>query len=124
MFFSRLFQVKKQNFWCFSRPQLDDAVEDYMRLSSKEAMDADIPLMFVSFPSAKDPTWTTRFPPAEDGVPKTTCAIVTLVNWDWFRKHDGGEGAVVRKRDDDDYEVLFLSTKELNNAHSKDIPLK
>lgn len=99
-------EVKKQNFWCFSRPQLDDAVEDYMRLSSKEAMDADIPLMFVSFPSAKDPTWTTRFPPAEDGVPKTTCAIVTLVNWDWFRKHDGGEGAVVRKRDDDDYEEL------------------
>ena len=38
--------------------------------------------------------------------------MVTLVNWDWFRKHDAstgngtGSGAVVRARNDDEYEEL------------------
>ena len=104
--------VKPQNHWCFTRPDLDQLLDEYLALSATEAAEADIPLMFVSFPSAKDPTWSRRFPPAADGTPKTTCAIVTLVNWDWFRRHDVGEEAVVRGRDNDDYEELKTALQE------------
>ena len=97
--------VKAQNFWCFAQPDLDAAVDGYMSLTPAAAMEADVPLMFVSFPSAKDPTWRTRFPSPDD-IPKTTCAIVTLVNWEWFRKHNAGDQAVVRARNDDEYDEL------------------
>ena len=45
--------VKKQNHWCFTKPHLDEAVEEYMTLKPEEVMESDVPLMFVSFPSAK-----------------------------------------------------------------------
>lgn len=35
---------------------------DYMKLSREEALDADIPLLFISFPSTKDPEWKKRYP--------------------------------------------------------------
>lgn len=103
--------VEPQNWWCFTRPDLDASVDEFMKLTRDEAMESDVPLMFVSFPSAKDPTWSSRFPPS-DGVPKSTCAVVTLVNWDWFEKHDSDADAVVRGRNDDDYEQLKAALTE------------
>ena len=63
-----------------------------------QALDADVPLLFISFPSAKDPEWTNH-PGRED---KTTCAIVTLANWKWFSKWEDGQ---VKKRGDDYEEI-------------------
>ena len=118
--------VKAQNFWCFSRPDLDAAVGEYLALTPAEAVEAETPLMFVSFPSAKDPTWAERFP-TPDGTPKTTCAVVTLVNWDWFRKHDAAADAAtvvkVRARDDDDYDELKAAlTRRLWDAVCRIFP--
>ena len=35
---------------------------DYNDLTADEAEDADIPVMFLSFPSTKDPTWEEKYP--------------------------------------------------------------
>ncbi|CAG0888764.1 unnamed protein product [Cyprideis torosa] len=43
-------------------------------------LDSDVALMFVSFPSAKDPDYNRRFPG------KSCAVIVTFFNYDWFAK--------------------------------------
>ena len=77
-------------------PFLGDTFEKYLNLSPEEAMDAKIPLMFVSFPSAKDPKWKSH--PGREN--KSTCVIVTMANWDWYKKWD--KNPVKRRGDDYD----------------------
>lgn len=70
--------VKPQNVWAFKSPKVDTIVKEYMALSPEEARVTDVPLLFLSFPSAKDPTFNTRYPG------KTTCAIITITPYEWF----------------------------------------
>ena len=49
--------MKRQNMWAFTSNDINREGEEYMALNPEAAMDADVPLMFVSFPSAKDPEW-------------------------------------------------------------------
>lgn len=90
--------LKRQNMWAFTTNELNKNGEDYFNLSVDEAMDADIPLLFVSFPSAKDPEWENH-PGRKD---KSTVAIVTLANWEWFKEW---ENKPLKKRGDDYDEV-------------------
>jgi len=90
--------IKRQNMWAFNSNNLDKEALDYFNLNVDQALDADVPLLFISFPSAKDPEWTNH-PGRED---KTTCAIVTLANWKWFSKWEDGQ---VKKRGDDYEEI-------------------
>ena len=41
---------------------LSGAIEEFMEKTSDEAIDSDIPMAFITFPSAKDPTFNDRFP--------------------------------------------------------------
>ncbi len=84
--------LKPQNVWAFRSSKLDSVVQNYISLSSDEARTADIPLLFLSFPSAKDPTFNTRYPG------KTTCAIVTVTPYKWFEEWTN---ETVMKRGDD-----------------------
>ncbi len=88
--------VKAQNYWVYASNNLDTSFDEYMALSPEKAGSKDIPLLFISFPSTKDPTWDLRFPG------KTTCAIVTLGNYEWFGQW---EQARVGKRGDDYEEI-------------------
>lgn len=90
--------VKKQNLWAFSEADSDEAALKYMALSREEALTATVPLLFVSFPSLKDPLWANH--PGREG--KSTCALVTLANWEWFKDW---EEKGVKKRGDDYEEV-------------------
>lgn len=47
-------------------------------------LDRDVPLVFTSFPSAKDPNW--KLHAGREN--KSTCAIVTISNWDWFKQYE------------------------------------
>jgi all-trans-retinol 13,14-reductase len=62
----------------------------------KQDPTSDFPIVYVSFPSAKDPDWNNRYPG------KSTVEIVTMANYDWFEpwkdKTWGQRGA--------DYEAL------------------
>jgi len=90
--------VKRQNCWAFSTNNIDKDALDYFDLDVEKALDAEVPLLFVSFPSAKDPEWNNH----KGRENKTTCAIVTLANWKWFDKWQDKQ---VKKRGDDYEEI-------------------
>jgi len=86
----------RQNQWVFNQNDIDKAFCDYEKLSREEALDVDFPLMFVSFPSTKDPEWNKKYPG------KTTLAIVSLMPYEWLQEFKDGK---VKKRGDE-YESL------------------
>ncbi|XP_048757507.2 all-trans-retinol 13,14-reductase-like [Ostrea edulis] len=88
--------INAHNCWSFMRPDLEQSFEDYLSLAPDQLKDADVPLMFVSFPSAKDPTWHKRNPD------KSTCLLITLSRYSWFKKWE--ESRV--KHRGEDYEDL------------------
>eukprot|EP00091_Calanus_sinicus_P023473 TRINITY_DN7945_c0_g1_i2.p1 TRINITY_DN7945_c0_g1~~TRINITY_DN7945_c0_g1_i2.p1 ORF type:complete len:294 (-),score=98.38 TRINITY_DN7945_c0_g1_i2:67-948(-) len=90
--------LKRQNTWAFNDSNIDYEGQKYFDMDVEEAMDAEVPLLFISFPSVKDPEWNNH--PGREG--KTTCAIVTLANWDWFKSWEDKQ---VKKRGDDYDEI-------------------
>lgn len=44
------------------RNDFNNAVEEYMALSGEEAAKAEVPLLFISFPSSKDSSHNERYP--------------------------------------------------------------
>lgn len=88
--------LHKQNAWVYTGNDIDKLTLDYLKLSREEALDVDIPLLFISFPSTKDPQWQKKFPG------KTTMAIVTLMPYSWMEEW---ENERVTKRGDE-YESI------------------
>lgn len=69
-----------QNTWAFTDPDVEKVATNYFSLSPEEARNSKVPLMFLSFPSAKDPTFNTRYPG------KSTVAVVTVTPYEWFEE--------------------------------------
>jgi len=91
--------LKAQNHWAFTSSDITSSGNQYMAMAQKEVLDhPDIPLLFVSFPSAKDPNWLLR----QERKGKSTCAIVTLASWEWFKQW---EDKPVKKRGDEYDEI-------------------
>ena len=74
--------------------------ENYSNLDVEKMQDARIPLLFLSFPSAKDPNWNLH-PGRKD---KSTCAIITLARWEWYEKWQNRP----LKRRGDDYDAVNM----------------
>ena len=74
--------------------------EHYSNLDVEKMQDARIPLLFISFPSAKDPNWNLH-PGRKD---KSTCAIITLARWEWYEKWQNRP----LKRRGDDYDAVII----------------
>lgn len=72
--------LKSHNMWAFTRIDQENAMKEYLALSPDQLEGYEIPLMFASFPSAKDPSWEARNPG------KSTCLIITLANTEWFTR--------------------------------------
>lgn len=70
--------IPKKNLWIYPSANHDDNVEAFH--SDKNA---PIPLIYISFPSAKDPSWNERHPG------KSTVEIVTICNSEWFEQWKG-----------------------------------
>ncbi|XP_078454598.1 all-trans-retinol 13,14-reductase [Lampetra fluviatilis] len=73
-------KLKAANVWLFKENDLDASFSRFMALSKEEAAEADVPMQFISFPSAKDPCWEQRYPG------KSTLAIVTFAPYEWFEE--------------------------------------
>ena len=79
--------LPKHNFWIYPGPDHDANVEAYQR-----DPEAPLPLVYVSFPSAKDPTFDSRFPG------RSTIELVTFAPFErympWFESEwrKRGEG--------------------------------
>jgi all-trans-retinol 13,14-reductase len=75
--------LKASNVWAFGDSDLQGQLEKYLSLSADEAAKQPPPLLFISFPSTKDPTFPERFPG------KSTCEIVTVSPHRWFQEWEG-----------------------------------
>ncbi|WOC39260.1 NAD(P)/FAD-dependent oxidoreductase [Polaribacter sp. HL-MS24] len=69
-------QLPKTNYWIYPEHlDHDTAIDEYVK-----DLDADFPVVYISFPSAKDPDWSNRYPG------KSTIDIITLLPYAPFDK--------------------------------------
>ncbi len=90
--------LKAENIWAFGSSDTAGVMRGYLDKSAEQVMDTDLPLLFISFPSAKDPHWSKHPGRAS----KSTCAIITVAKWEWYEKFKNTEP----KRRGDEYEEL------------------
>lgn len=79
--------LSKTNLWVYSSYDQDKAIQDYI-----DNPEGEVPLAYLSFPSAKDPDFQKNYPG------KGTIEIVGLCPWDWF---DQWQDEPWRKRGED-----------------------
>jgi all-trans-retinol 13,14-reductase len=83
--------IPKKNLWIYPNANHDDNVEAF-----QNDKNAPIPLIYISSPSAKDPSWNERHPG------KSTVEIVTICNSEWFEQW---KGSTWNKRGDEYLEL-------------------
>ena len=96
-------KIPKKNFWIYPGFDHDNNVAAF-----NDSLEADMPMVYISFPSAKDPTWNERYPG------KVTAEIVAPCKPEWFEKW---LGTTWNKRGKD-YEAL---KQELMNRLLKEL---
>ncbi len=70
--------IPKTNFWIYPSNDYDAAVEEFI-----DNDDAEFPVVYISFPSAKDPDYQNRHPGT------ATVEIVAPAPYSWFEKWQG-----------------------------------
>jgi all-trans-retinol 13,14-reductase len=71
--------LPKHNLWIYPvKTDHDSSVKNYL-----DNQDAEFPLVYISFPSAKDPSWDSRYPG------KSTIDVITLLPYESFAKWEG-----------------------------------
>uniref|UniRef100_A0A8C5N8F7 Inactive all-trans-retinol 13,14-reductase-like n=1 Tax=Gouania willdenowi TaxID=441366 RepID=A0A8C5N8F7_GOUWI len=91
------------NFWLFKNNDMDKSMDDYFALGKDEAPD-NIPMMFITVPSSKDPESKLRHPG------KCCMTILTMVKYEWFEEW---KDTSVRKRGDEYYDYKMKFAKNL-----------
>ncbi|XP_019901847.1 inactive all-trans-retinol 13,14-reductase isoform X2 [Esox lucius] len=93
--------IVSTNTWLFKNNDMDGSMEEFFALSKEDAPD-NIPMMFITFPSAKDPTYKIRHPG------KSCMTILAMVKYEWF---EDWTDTSVRKRGDDymNYKMRFAN---------------
>uniref|UniRef100_UPI0037E72136 all-trans-retinol 13,14-reductase-like n=1 Tax=Semicossyphus pulcher TaxID=241346 RepID=UPI0037E72136 len=74
--------IVSTNFWMYKDNDLDPLMERYSSLSREEVL-GNIPMMFITFPSAKDPTSNIRHPG------KSCMTLLTMARYEWFEEWEG-----------------------------------
>ena len=95
-------ELPKTNFWIYPHNDFDRAVEEFRKNG-----EAPFPVVYISFPSAKDPDYLNRHPGT------ATIEIVAPAPYEQFEKW---QGTTWGKRGDD-YEVLKETLSERLLAH-------
>ena len=92
--------LRAQNTWAFGSNDMGGSLFDgYMDTEGRDAIMAkEPPLLFLSFPSAKDPNWKNH--PGREN--KSTVALITMSNYEWYKEY---AGTTLHKRGDG-YEEL------------------
>lgn len=84
--------LPKANFWIYP----DDLDHDKSVERFEKDQDAPFPVVYISFPSSKDPTWNERYPG------KSTIDIITVMPYEIFKKWEDKRW----KKRGEDYEAL------------------
>ncbi|XP_069543493.1 all-trans-retinol 13,14-reductase-like isoform X3 [Brachyistius frenatus] len=95
--------IVSTNFWMYKDNDLDPLMEKYASLSREEVL-GNIPMMFITFPSAKDPTASTRHPG------KSCMTLLTMARYEWFEEW---EGTKLGKRGQDYLDLKNSMAQEL-----------
>ncbi len=67
--------LPKTNLWIYPTPHHEANVDAF-----QADVNAPFPMLYISFPSAKDPDWNTNYPG------KSTVEVLTMAPWQWFEK--------------------------------------
>ena len=102
-------KLPKSNFWIYP----DDADHDTSIARYLKDINEEFPLVYISFPSAKDPDWSNRYPN------KSTIDIITLLPYETFEKWDGTRWM---KRGDDYDELKEKLTNRLLEKLYEQLP--
>jgi phytoene dehydrogenase-like protein len=70
----------KTNYWIYPGYDHDANIKRYLKDPS-----SPLPVVYISFPSAKDPTWEERFPD------RSTIEVIGFAPYEWFSKWEGTE---------------------------------
>ena len=101
--------LPKTNYWIYpEKVDHDTAVQNYLGDINNE-----FPVVYISFPSAKDPDWSNRYPG------KSTIDIITLVPYSLFEKWDGTSWM---KRGEDYESIKETITNRLLDVLYKHVP--
>lgn len=74
-------KLPKTNLWVYPKDEdHDTCVENYLN-----DLDSEFPVVYISFPSAKDPDWPNRYPD------RSTIDIITLVPYELFKNWEGSK---------------------------------
>ncbi len=84
-------KLPKTNLWIYPGPEHEANVQRF-----QNDPEAPFPLLYVSFPSAKDPEWETHYPG------KSTVQVITMAPYEWFEQW---RGSTWNKRGED-YEAF------------------
>ncbi|XP_068605983.1 all-trans-retinol 13,14-reductase-like [Brachionichthys hirsutus] len=95
--------IPSTNFWMYKDNDLDSLMQQYSSLSRDEVL-GNIPMMFITFPSAKDPTCNIRHPG------KSCMTLLTMARYDWFEEW---EGTKLGKRGQDYLDLKNSMAQEL-----------
>ncbi|XP_030195584.1 inactive all-trans-retinol 13,14-reductase [Gadus morhua] len=89
------------NFWLFKNNDMDRSMEEFFALGKDDAPE-NIPMMFITMPSAKDPEAKIRNPG------KSCMTILTMAKYEWFEEWSD---TTVRKRGDEyhQYKMRFAN---------------
>ncbi|XP_032647175.1 all-trans-retinol 13,14-reductase-like [Chelonoidis abingdonii] len=83
--------IKSTNYWIYLRNDLDEMMTRYADLRREEVSE-NVPMIFITFPSAKDPTYQQRHPGC------SCMTILTMARYEWFEEWSG---ASVKNRGED-----------------------
>ncbi len=75
---ARELKLPKTNLWVYPTPQHEQNVARYLNNP-----DGEFPLIYISFPSAKDPEWDRHYPN------KSTVQVITMAPYEWFEPWRG-----------------------------------
>jgi len=70
-------QLPKTNYWIYPENGYDHDANFNNYLNDPE--NHPLPVVYISFPSAKDPSWKERYPN------RSTIELITLTNYKWFQ---------------------------------------
>ena len=103
------------NLWLYPNSDHEANVERFQN-TNKEDVETELPLVYISFPSTKDPQWSTHFPN------KSTVEIVSITHSHWFEQWQGTEW---NKRGDEYIAYKeALSQKLLNKLFEREPQLR
>ncbi|MFK7827196.1 MAG: phytoene desaturase family protein [Oligoflexales bacterium] len=70
--------LRTTNLWIYSDENHDKNLSSFLNTENQK-----LPVVYISFPSAKDPSWQDNYPG------KSTIEIIAPVSYDWFKKWEG-----------------------------------